>query len=173
MFESLRVIITFILVLIVFIIYNILKKYRNLTRKNGSLLEELLRQRCYLALNLIEIVKKCPDLELAKLGKIDVLKTKNYDKLELNKKIEIDKKISKIVSKIVEIVDKNSDLKNNEQYIAINKQLIQLDNDITKNKKEYKRLAKEYNSKIEGFPNNLVAILFGFNEEKIENSKKK
>ena len=65
------------------------------------------------------------------------------------------------------IAEKFSDITNDAEYARIKKQFIDIENDIPEILKNYDVLVKDYNSKINSFPNNLVAILFGFNEEKI------
>ena len=166
MLKKLWVIVVFILILIVLAIYNNFKKYRNEIKEKKFLLQNLFKKRLNLILNFAEVLKEYPDFKSETLDKLNILKTQNYDTLKLKQKIEIDNNISKVCLKIIEIADKNPDLKENEQYIKLSKELLQIDKDISKANKEHKSIVKEYNNKIEIFPNNLVAILFGFNEEK-------
>ena len=166
MLKKLWVIVVFILILIVLAIYNNFKKYRNKIKEKNFLLQNLFKKRLNLILDFAEVLKEYPDFKSETLDKLNILKTQNYDTLKLKQKIEIDNNISKVCLKIIEIADKNPDLKENEQYIKLSKELLQIDKDISKANKEHKSIVKEYNNKIEIFPNNLVAILFGFNEEK-------
>lgn len=166
MLEHIGLIITFVIVVIVCIIYTRLMRYRNRAREVRTDIEILMKQRWDSLPILIEIIKKYPIYEEANLEKIAKIEDKKYDELKTLQKLDVDKEISKVIKKIFDITKNSEDLNQDEEYIKLKENLLNIDKEMENNKKDYKSLSKEYNKKIETVPNNLIAILFGFNEEK-------
>lgn len=158
--------IIFVLVVVVFVIYNILQKLRNRVYDNKVSLNSLITQRLNLALSLIDIVKNYPVFEEKTLNKIIKIKNNDYDSLPLAQKIKVDKNAQKVVSKILEVGDSLPELLENKEYLNLKKHLLNLEKEIDKLNKEFDLSIKKYNEKLNKIPNNLVAILFGFNEER-------
>ena len=65
------------------------------------------------------------------------------------------------------IAENYPDLKADEQYLKLSEQLSKLEDEIAEARIDYNEAVKEYNTNIEIIPNNIIAILFGFNEEKL------
>ena len=148
-----------------FVFYNILQKYRNNIKEERSNLKDYLQERWNLVPILIEIVKKYSIYDNSTIEKLSSILNENYNSLSLNKKIEIDENISKVISKMIDIGNNFENLNNDESYINFKKHFEIIEKEIKEVKKNYKEYSKKYNSKIQKFPINLVAILFGFNEE--------
>lgn len=167
MFNSFGVFLGFVLLVVVLIIYNVLIKSRNKVRGDYCALETCLRKRWNLIPLIANIIKKYSACEDKMLEKLMNSSNQDYNSFDINQKIDIDNKISKVVFKMMDIAENSSDISNDVEYTKIKKQFIDIENNIPEILKSYDILVKDYNSKISSFPNNLVAILFGFNEEKI------
>ena len=165
MFEYLGVFLTIVLIIIVAIIYNVLSKERTDMKDAYSVMEINLFKRWNLVSEFLEFVKNYSIYEDSIIEKLSELKKEKYDTLKLAQKLEADKKISKVVDKMFDIADNNLELKSNEYYIQLKQQLNSIEKDIANSKNNYKKIISKYNNKINKFPNNIVAILFGFNEE--------
>lgn len=160
-------IITLIIMVIVTYIYTSLSKSRNKVRELNKKLDENLRRRWNLVPKLVEILNGYSVFEKSVLEKLTTLRNQDFDKFKMEQKINVDDNISKVVGKIIEITENSPEIKENEAYINLRNQLSKIEITISELKKEYKKLINDYNKKIEKRPNNLVAILFGFNEERI------
>ena len=155
----------FILIVIVFIIYNILQKNRNNVKISRTNMELSMVKRCQEIPELIEMLKKYSTYDDSILEKFSSLNLEDYSTFSLEKKINIDEKISKVFFKIIDIFEDYSEIKSKQEYLAMKRYLIDIENEVNNNKENYRILSEKYNSQIKVFPNNLVAILFGFNEE--------
>ena len=104
-----------------FVFYNILQKYRNNIKEERSNLKDYLQERWNLVPILIEIVKKYSIYDNSTIEKLSSILNENYNSLSLNKKIEIDENISKVISKMIDIGNNFENLNNDESYINFKK----------------------------------------------------
>ena len=155
----------FILIVITTIIYNILQKARNNVKISCANMELSMKKRWQEIPELMEMLKKHSIYDNSILEKMSDLSSNNYEKLSVDKKLDIDEKVSKVFLKILDIFEEYPEIRDSEEYIALKKYLIDIENDIESSKKKYRIMSEKYNSKIRVFPNNLIAILFGFDEE--------
>ena len=165
-------VVVFILLVVVAIIYNTLTKARNKVKEKYSNIDVSLKKRWDIVPNLVEVVKGYSAYEEKTLEKLTELRSQQYDKFLMEQKLDIDNNISKVVSKIFAIAENYPELKANEEYLEFSKNLSNLEEEISKNREEYNKAVQEYNTKIEKIPNNIIAILFGFNEEKLFETQK-
>ena len=168
MLEYIGVGLLFIVILIVFCVYCGLQKDRDNVKETRSKLTIFLYEKWSLIPVIIEIVKRYNIYDNSIIEKLSKIGNENYDSLSLEKKIEIDRKTSKVISKMIEIGDEFEKLNKSEDYLNFKKNFENIEKEIKENKKMYRRHSKKYNSKVQKFPINLVAILFGFNEEIIK-----
>lgn len=173
--KTLGTIIALVIMIFVAYIYNVLLNARNNARKEYVKLNMLLGNRWNLIPNLTQIIQSYSVVEEKNIEKLSSLINQDFSKFRMEKKLEVDNNIEKVFSKIMKIAKNSPDLQENEQFIYLNNQLSNLKVEIADCKERYDKAVKEYNEQIEVVPNNLVAILFGFNEEKIYDvtSKKK
>ncbi len=165
MFKIISSILIFIVVVIVAIIYNSLEKARNRVKEEYSMTEILLKKRWDIIPDLLEILKNYPIYEESTLEKLAKLRSEKYDEMKIEKRLTVDKNISKVVFKIFEIAESSPEITSNEEFLKLSDEFVKLEEDIKKIRKNYNSTVKEYNKKLQGFPNNIIAILFGFNEK--------
>ena len=60
------------------------------------------------------------------------------------------------------IVEKYPDLKASDNFLSLSKSLSTIEEEIAKSRKYYNAVIRIYNNKVEKFPSNLIAKLFGF-----------
>lgn len=165
--EYVGMIITIVIMLFVAYIYSGLTNARNKSKECYTKLDTLLKTRWDFVTEFVKTVQNSSVFEEKTLENLTTLRNQDFDKFKMDQKIKVDKNISKVISKMLEILENDQDLKDNENYINLNKKFFELEKEISNIKKEYNKVVKEYNKQIESVPNNIVAILFGFNEEKI------
>jgi len=158
-------ILVLILVIVVAIIYNILSAARNKVKREYASLDVQLKKRWDLIPNLVETVKAYSVYEESTLQKLTTLRNQSFDSFKMEQKINVDQNIAKVVFKMMGIAENYPELQADEAYLKLSEQLEKLETEIGNNRKEYNKAVQEYNTEIEKIPNNLVAILFGFNEE--------
>lgn len=156
-----------VLVFVVAIIYSALSKARNKIKEEYSNMNTNLRKRWDLIPSLVNVVRDYSIYEESTLEKFSILKSQVFDNLKVEQKIYIDQNISKVISKMMSMAEKHPDLQADIEYIKLSEQLVELEEEIINIHKEYDKAVNEYNKNIEKFPINIVAILFGFNEESL------
>ena len=57
------------------------------------------------------------------------------------------------------------DLKANESFKDLSKQLVKIEDDIAQSRKYYNAVVKQFNNKVEMFPSNIFAKLFGYSKK--------
>lgn len=164
-FGFLGTFIGFAFIIAIVVIYHILSVNRDRVKKAYSMMNVNLKKRWDIVPNFVEVVKDYSAYEETTLEKLTVLRNQEYNKFQMEQKIEVDNNISKVVSKMISMAEKHPEIKANEAYSNLSNQLVNLESEIKNSKKEYKEAVKKYNTSVEAIPNNVVAILFGFNEE--------
>lgn len=156
-----------LLVIYVFITYNGLIKSKNYVKEAFSTMDVYLKKRWNLIPNIVEVVKGYAKYEQETLSKVTELRTNAYDSLAVDKKISINEQITTGISKIIAISENYPELKANESFIQLSNELINVEKDIENSRKYYNGTVRNYNNKIQMFPSNIIASLFGFKEEKM------
>lgn len=156
-----------IVLLMVLITYNKLVYLKNMVKEAFSTMDVYLKKRWDLIPNLVECVKGYAHHEQETLEKVISLRNFSYDNLNQKDKIEKGNEIAEGISKIMLLAESYPELKASENFINLSNQLIQIENDIENSRKYYNGTVKNYNIAILQFPNNIVASLFGFKEEKM------
>lgn len=165
MLKYIGTIIVLAIVIVVAIIYHSLSKSRKRVRELYSGVEVSLKRRWDLVPELVKVVRGYSTYEEANLAKLSKLREQNFEEFEIEKKIDVDSKISKLVAKMIAISENYPDLLVSQDYIDVSEQLMDLEEEICVKKDEYNNTVKEYNTLVEKVPYNIVAITFGFNEE--------
>ena len=156
-----------LLVIYVFITYNGLIKSKNYVKEAFSTMDVYLKKRWDLIPNIVEVVKGYAKYEQETLSKVTELRTNAYDSLAVDKKISINEQITTGISKIIAISENYPELKANEIFIQLSNELINVEKDNENSRKYYNGTVRNYNNKIQMFPSNIIASLFGFKEEKM------
>ena len=68
---------------------------------------------------------------------------------------------------IMALAEAYPDLKANTNFTDLSNQLARVEEDIANSRKYYNAVVRKYNDKVEMFPSNLVASIFGFKLEKM------
>lgn len=155
-----------IVLMYVFITYNNLTKLRNFVKEAFSTMDIYLKKRWDLIPNLVEVVKGYTVHEKQTLENVTKLRADSYESISRNKKIEINEQITDALSSIIAISENYPQLKANENFKKLSEELTKIEDEIANSRKYYNGTVRNLNNKIQTFPSNIIATIFGF---KIEN----
>ena len=158
---------TIALILVIYIIttYNKLIKLRHIVEEAFSTMDVYLKKRWDLVPNLVEVVKGYVKHEKDILEKIVKLRVNTYQNMSTANKINVNNQLENDISKIILISEQYPELKANENFLRLIKELTQIEDDIANSRKYYNGSVRIFNTKIQVFPNNILAKIFGFKEE--------
>ena len=96
-----------------------------------------------------------------------------------DEKFKANQQVSKGITKIMALAEQYPDLKANENFKDLSTQLTKIEDEIANSRKYYNGTVREFNDKVQMFPSNIVANIFGYkakimfeaNEEERKNVK--
>lgn len=159
--------------IIVLIILYALVQYNNFVKLNNSVKESFstmdiyLKKRWDLIPNLVEVVKGYAKHEKDTFSEITELRTRSYDNMSIDKKIDINEQLTNSLSRIMAISENYPELKASENFSQLSKELTKIEDEIANSRKYYNGTVRMLNNKVQMFPSNLIASIFGFKEYKM------
>lgn len=151
-----------IIVLYVLVTYNGLIKSNNLVKEAFSTMDVYLKKRWDLIPNLVEVVKGYAKHEKETIEKITDLRTNTYETMSTDKKISVNEQLTQGLSRIMAISENYPDLKASQNFIELSHNLTKIEDEIANSRKYYNGTVRIFNNKIQMFPSNMIANLFGF-----------
>lgn len=147
-------------IVLIFIIstYNGLVNSYKKVERSKSLVDIFLKKRFDLIPNLVETVKAYSKYEEDVLEKITSLRN-GYSK-EAND--EDAKELNKYYQNCVALIEAYPDLKASENYLNLQDALIEVEDEIQASRRIYSTDIMRYNTKIQTFPTNIFAAIFGY-----------
>ena len=109
-----------------------------------------------------EVVKGYAKYEKETIEKITSLRTNNYENMSIDKKIDINEQLTQDISQIMVIAENYPDLKSSQNFIELSRELTKVEDEIANSRKYYNGTVRILNDKIQMFPSNIVANIFGF-----------
>ena len=158
------IIIAIIVLIVIYALalYNSFVKLNNKVKEAFSTMDVYLKKRWDLIPNIVETVKGYDKHEKDTLKEVVELRNSAYDKMSDEEKIKINKELSSSMNKIMALAEAYPDLKANENFKDLSKQLTKVEDDIANSRKYYNGVVRIYNNKVEMFPSNIFAGLFGY-----------
>ena len=158
------IIIAILVVLFVILTYNGLVKARMQTRESWSQIDVQLKRRNDLIPNLIETVKGYGHYEQETLEKVTQLRAQVASASSPAQAMQASDALSRQVSGIFAVAENYPDLKANSNYIKLQEELTNTENKISYARQLYNSVVSNFNVKLQTFPSNLIASIFGFKE---------
>ena len=160
------VLVVLVLLCILYIIStrNALVVLRNKVKDQFSQIDIQLKRRFDLIPNLVEVVKEYEKHEKETFSQIANLRTNQYNSMPMNRKIKVNEQLTPEVSKVIVISERYPELKSNENFLQLSRELVQIEDEIANSRKYYNGAVRILNTKIQIFPNNIVASIFGFKQ---------
>lgn len=157
-------IVVLLLIVYVAVTYNGLVQARNRVEEAFSTMDVYLKKRWDLIPNIVETVKGYAKHEEDTLKEITQLRTGTYSQMSVADKVDVQNKVSQGLQKIMAVAEAYPDLKANENFIHLSDELSEVEEDIANARKYYNGTARAMNDKVQMFPGNLIAGMFGFEQ---------
>jgi LemA protein len=156
-----------ILLLYIAITYNTFIKLRNKVNEAFATMDVYLKKRWDLIPNIVQTIKGYAQHEKETFEQVTLLRSGVYEKMTLEDKIDTNEQLTAGISKLIAVAEKYPDLKANQNFLDLSKQLSKIEDEIANARKYYNAVVRLNNNKVQMFPSNLIAGLFGFKEKKM------
>ena len=156
-----------LIIIYAFILYNNFINLDNKVKEAFSTMDVYLKKRWDLIPNLVETVKGYAKYEEETLTRVTKLRNTVYNKMTNDEKIINNEELSSDVSKIMALKEAYPELKANENFIDLSNKLTKIEDDIANARKYYNGTVRIYNNKVQMFPNNIFAKLFGYKTKRM------
>lgn len=151
-----------LIIVYLLICYNSFVKLNNQVKEAFSTMDVYLKKRLDLIPNIVETVKEYAKHEKETLEEVVNLRNSSYDKMNDSTKVDVNNKLSQGLGRLMAIAENYPELKANENFKDLSNQLSKVEDDIANARKYYNGAVKVYNNKVEMFPSNIFARLFGY-----------
>lgn len=147
------------------LIYNGLVKLRNRTEEAWSDIDVQLKRRYDLIPNLINTVKGYAAHEKETLEKVTEMRAKAMGAKDTKEQAEAENMLSETLKSLFAVSENYPDLKANQNFLELQRELLDTENKIQASRRFYNGNVRDFNTKIQTFPNSLVAGMLGFKEK--------
>lgn len=161
------IIVVAILVIGVFFViglYNSLVRLRNQVKNAWSQIDVQLKRRHDLIPNLMETVKGYMKHERETLEAVTNARARAMGAGSVGEKAAAEGELNAAMSKFFLVVENYPDLKANQNFMQLQEELTSTENKIAFSRQAYNDQVLFYNNKIQMFPSNIIAGMFGFKE---------
>lgn len=142
--------------------YNGLVRSRMQTQEAWSQIDVQLKRRNDLLPNLVETVKGYAKHETETFEKITKLRTQVSQASTPQETMAASDALSRQVSSIMAVAEAYPDLKSNTNFLKLQEELTNTENKISYSRQLFNSTTGSYNAKLQMFPSNLIAKVFGF-----------
>ena len=158
------ILIAIIILIIVYTLtlYNSFVKLNNKVQEAFSTMDVYLKKRWDLIPNIVETVKGYAKHEKETLEEVINLRNSSYNKMSNEEKIKTNEQLSNSINRIMAIAESYPDLKASDNFKDLSKELTKVEEDIANSRKYYNGVVRIYNNKVQMFPSNILAKLFGY-----------
>ena len=164
---TLWIIIGVIVLLVLYVIstYNSLIKLRNRVRDQWAQIEVQLKRRFDLIPNIVETVKGYANHESETLKGVIEARNKFTVASTKEQEIEASNQLTGAVRQLFALSESYPELKADTNFLKLQSNLEETENKISSARQFYNDTVLSLNNKVELFPSNLVAKIFGFKKE--------
>jgi len=148
--------------LIVILMYNSLARLRLLTANAWADIDVQLKRRHDLVPELVAVVKGHAGYEKGTLEELVAARGRAIQAPGPAAAGEAERALAGQVRQVLAVAEAYPDLKAGQSYLALQKNLTEIEDTIQNARRYYNAVVRDFNIKIQQFPSNLVAGLFGF-----------
>lgn len=145
--------------------YNSLVKLRNMVKDQWSQIDVLLKRRADLIPNLVETVKGYTKHESETLEAVIAARNRAVSATGAEEEMKANGELSGALSKLFALAESYPDLKANTNFMDLQNNLKDTEDKISYARQFYNDAVLKYKNKLEVFPSNIVAGMFGFKPE--------
>ena len=167
------VIIVVVIAVLAFVIktYNELVRLRNKVKNAFAQIDTQLQRRFDLIPNLVETVKGFATHEKELLENVTASRNGYAHASSNGEKMAMNNKLTSSLRSLFAVVENYPDLKANTNFLKLQDELSETEDKITYSRQFYNDAVTIYNNKIQMFPGNIIAGMFGFREEELFNTE--
>ena len=151
-----------VIAIVLIVIYNQLVTLRQRVQNAWSQIDVQLHRRFDLIPNLVETVKGYMTHEQETLTKVTDLRSAWADAKTVEQKAELEGQLTDTLKTIMAVAENYPNLKADQSFNNLQTELSDTENKISYSRQFYNDTVTMYNTKLETFPSNLVASMFGF-----------
>ncbi|MCK5080659.1 MAG: LemA family protein [Candidatus Moranbacteria bacterium] len=144
--------------------YNGLIKLKNRVDEAWSDIDVQLKRRYDLIPNLIQTVKGYAKHEKEVLESVTEARTRAMGASDPKDQIEAENMLSETLKSLFAVSENYPDLKANENFLELQKELSDTENKIQASRRFYNGNVRDFNTKIQTFPNNMIAGTLNFKD---------
>ena len=156
-----------VVLIISFIMLNSFIKSNNKVNEAFATMDVYLKKRWDLIPNLVETVKGYAKHEKDTLEEVVKMRSGDYDILSSDEKITANEKVTKGIKKIMVLAESYPKLKANNNFLNLANELTKVEDEIAQSRKYYNAVVRIFNNKVETFPSNIFAKIFGYKTKKM------
>jgi len=156
------IILAVILVLFFIVTYNALIRLRNRVDEAWSDITVQLKRRLDLIPNLVETVKGYAKHETSVFEKVTEARTAVLGAKGVKDTAKADNMFEGALKSLFAVAESYPDLKASQNFVELQNELVDTEDKIQASRRFYNGGVRDLNTKIESFPNNLIAGMFGF-----------
>ncbi|MFA5554272.1 MAG: LemA family protein [Phycisphaerae bacterium] len=164
MLPAIIIIVAVVVVLLFFVIgiYNTLVRLLNQVKNAWSQIDVQLKRRHDLIPNLVETAKGYMQHERGTFEAITNARSQAMGAKNVADASKAEGALGEALSKFLLVVENYPDLKANQNFLALQEELSSTENKISFSRQNYNDQVMFYNNKIQMFPSNVFAGMFGF-----------
>lgn len=155
------------LVLFVVLLYNSLIRLKNQVKNSWAQIDVQLKRRNDLIPNLVETVKGYMKHERELLQNITKARSAIMKAETVEKQAEASNMLSDTLKSLFAVSENYPDLKANQNFIQLQEEITGTENKIAYARQHYNDMVMVFNTKIQSFPNHLLAGMLNFSQEKM------
>lgn len=161
-----------VVAIIVFVIvtYNSLVQLRNKVKNAFAQIDTQLQRRFDLIPNLVETVKGFATHEKELLESVAASRSGYINASSNGEKMAMNNQLTSSLRSLFAVSENYPELKSNTNFLQLQDELSETEDKVTYARQFYNDAVTIYNNKLQTFPNNMVAGIFGFREEELFNS---
>jgi LemA protein len=145
--------------------YNGLVRLLNQVKNAWSQIDVQLKRRHDLIPNLVETVKGYAGHERETLEGVTQARARAVSAHGVENQARAEQDLTSALGRLMLVVEQYPDLKANQNFLSLQEELTSTENRIGFSRQHYNDSVMTYNTKIQSFPNNVIAGTFSFGEE--------
>ncbi len=146
-------------------IYNRLVSLKNEVHNAWKQIDVQLKRRHDLIPNLVSTVKGAMEFEQDTLEKVILARARAVSAVSVHEKAEAENMLTQALGRLFAVVENYPSLRSNENIVRLQEELTTTENRIGFARQFYNDLVANFRTKLEVFPNNIIASMFGFEKE--------
>ena len=158
------IIVVVVLLLVIIGTYNSLVSLRNRVKDQWAQIDVQLKRRFDLIPNLVETVKGYAKHEKGTLEAVINARNAFASANTPAEEIEANNQITGALNKLFALSESYPELKANENFLSLQTDLKDIEEKISYARQFYNDTVLSYNNKVEMFPTNIIASIFGFKQ---------